>query len=66
MRLAAEKNGNIKLIDLNDIFFAYSEDSYIFIKTFDDVMITRYTMTVLEEKLVEKNFFRAHRRNNFV
>ncbi len=61
MRLAAEKNGNIKLIDLNDIFFAYSEDSYIFIKTFDDVMITRYTMTVLEEKLVEKNFFRAHR-----
>ena len=60
-RISAEKNGNIKLLDLNEIYFAYSEDSYIFIKTFDDVMITRYTMTGLEEKLAEKNFFRAHR-----
>ena len=60
-RLSGEKNGNIKLIDINEIYFAYSEDSYIFIRTFDDVMITRYTMAGLEDKLAEKNFFRAHR-----
>ena len=60
-RISAEKNGNIKLLDLDEIYFAYSEDSYIFIKTFDNVMITRYTMVGLEEKLAEKNFFRAHR-----
>ena len=60
-RLSAEKNGNIKLLDPDEIYFAYSEDSYVFIRTFDDVMITRYTMAGLEEKLADKNFFRAHR-----
>jgi two-component system, LytTR family, response regulator len=61
-RISAELNGNITLVDINDVQYAYSEDSYIFIKVYGDKLITRYTLQTLEEKLNNANFFRIHRR----
>lgn len=55
-RLTAEANGKIKLLDTNEIYYAYSEDNYVFIKTFDRKLITKFTLTALESKLDEETF----------
>ncbi|MGD9677052.1 MAG: LytR/AlgR family response regulator transcription factor [Vulcanibacillus sp.] len=60
-RLTAEANGKIKLVDVSEIYYAYTEDNYVFLKTFDKKLITRLTLTVLESKLDAENFFRTHR-----
>ncbi len=60
-RLTAELNGKIKLVDVKDIYYAYTEDNYVFLKTFDKKLITRLTLTALENKLEKKTFFRTHR-----
>lgn len=60
-RLTAEANGKIKLLDTNDIYYAYTEDNYVFIKTYDRKLITRFTLSALEGKLDEETFFRTHR-----
>lgn len=60
-RLTAELNGKIKLVDVNEIFYAYTEDNYVFLKTFDKKLITRLTLTALESKLDKETFFRTHR-----
>ncbi len=60
-RLTAELNGKIKLVDVKDIFYAYTEDNYVFIKTFEKKLMTRLTLTALENKLDKKTFFRTHR-----
>lgn len=60
-RLTAELNGKIKLVDVKDIYYAYTEDNYVFIKTFENKLITRTTLTALEGILDKRTFFRTHR-----
>lgn len=60
-KLSAELNGKIYLIDLDEVFYAYTDKNYVYIKRFDDKLITRYTLASLEEKLHNLNFFRTHR-----
>ncbi|MBF7096262.1 LytR/AlgR family response regulator transcription factor [Alkalibacter mobilis] len=60
-RISVEFNGRILLLDINEIFYAYSEGSYVFVRTFDNEYITKYTLNSLEERLDPKLFFRCHR-----
>jgi two-component system LytT family response regulator len=60
-RLTAEYKGKMILVDVKDIIYIYTEDNYVFIKTFDKQLISRYTLSMLAEKLDSKTFFRAHR-----
>ena len=60
-RLTAEYQGKLILVDVHEIIFAYSEDNYVFIKTFDKKLISRYTLSSLAERLDPKSFFRTHR-----
>lgn len=60
-RLTAEYQGKLILVDAREIIYAYSEDNYVFIKTYDKKLISRYTLSSLAEKLDPKSFFRTHR-----
>ncbi len=60
-RISAEVNGKIHLIDLDEVYYAFVDKNYVFIKKYDDKIITRYTLTSLENKLQNMNFFRANR-----
>lgn len=60
-KITAEINGKTFLVDIDEIYFAYNEDNYVFIKRDNDRLITKYTLTYLEEKLNNNNFFRASR-----
>lgn len=60
-KLSAELDGKIYLIDLDEVYYAYTDKNYVYIKRYDDKLITRYTLASLEEKLHNMNFFRTHR-----
>jgi len=60
-KITAELNGKTFLVDIDEICFAYNEHNYVFIKRENDRLITKYTLTYLEEKLSNKNYFRASR-----
>lgn len=57
-KVPCEYQGKIILVSLEDIFFCYTENEKVFVKTFDKSYFINYTMNKLEEKT---NFFRAHR-----
>ncbi len=61
IRLSAEKNGKIIILSTDDIYYFYTEQSYVYVKTANDQYITRYTLSSLEKKLDSKTFFRTHR-----
>lgn len=57
-KIPCENNGRITLIDVNKIFFCYSEGEKNYVKTDKEVYFTTKTLQELSEKT---NFFRCHR-----
>lgn len=60
-KLSADINGKICLINLEDVYYAYTDNNYVYIKKYSEKLITRYTLSSLEKKLHNMNFFRTHR-----
>lgn len=60
-RIPAEKQGKTVLVAESDIFYAFTEQDYIYIKTFTDKLFTRFTLKELEARLNSSIFFRTHR-----
>lgn len=60
-RIVAEWKGKIILVNVDEVFFAYTEGDAVFVKTFAEKMLTRYTLKELETRLHKCNFFRTHR-----
>ncbi len=60
-RIPAEKQGKTVLVAESDIFYAFTEQDYIYIKTFADKLLTRFTLKELEARLNPQVFFRTHR-----
>ena len=57
-KIPCENNGRIILIDIDKIYFCYSEDEKNYVKTDKD---TYYTSKTLYELLEKTQFFRCHR-----
>lgn len=57
-RIPCENNGRIILIDVNKVFFCYSEGEKNYVKTDKEIYYTTKTLQELAEKT---NFFRCHR-----
>jgi len=60
-RIPVEKQGKTILVAESDIFYAYSEQDYIYIKTYGDKLVIRFTLKELEARLNPRFFFRTHR-----
>jgi len=60
-RIPAEKQGKTVLVAESDVFYAFTEQDYIYIKTFNDKLFTRFTLKELEARLNPAVFFRTHR-----
>lgn len=60
-RIPAEKQGKTVLVAESDIFYAFTEQDYIYIKTYNDKLFTRFTLKELEARLNSSIFFRTHR-----
>lgn len=60
-RIPAEKMGKTVLVAESDIFYAFTEQDYIYIKTHNDKLMTRFTLKELEARLNPQVFFRTHR-----
>lgn len=60
-RIPAEIQGKTILVSESDIFFAYTEQDNIYIKTFNEKLFTRFTLKELEARLNPQIFFRTHR-----
>lgn len=60
-RIPAEKLGKTILVDIGEIFYAFTEHDYVYIKTFGDKLFTRFTLKELEVRLGGSMFFRTHR-----
>jgi len=60
-RIPAEKGGKTVLIGEQDIIFAFTEQDYVYLKTFQDKYFTRFTLKELEARLNPTVFFRCHR-----
>lgn len=60
-RIPAEKQGKTILINESDIIYAFTEQDYVYIKTYSDKLFTRFTLKELEARLGTSIFFRTHR-----
>jgi len=60
-RIPAEKNGKTVLVNEADIVYAFTEMDSVFIKTYADKLVTRYTLKDLAARLNPQVFFRTHR-----
>ncbi|ACV64480.1 two component transcriptional regulator, LytTR family [Desulfofarcimen acetoxidans DSM 771] len=60
-RIPAEKMGKTVLINEADIIYAFTEQDYVYIKTHNDKLLTRFTLKDLEARLNTNSFFRTHR-----
>lgn len=60
-RIPAEKQGKTLLVNESDIIYAFTEQDYVYIKTFHDKLFTRFTLKELESRLNSTMFFRTHR-----
>lgn len=60
-RIPAEIQGKTILVSESDIFYAYTEQDNIYIKTFNEKLFTRFTLKELEARLNPQIFFRTHR-----
>jgi DNA-binding LytR/AlgR family response regulator len=56
-----EVNGTTVPVPVEDIVYIYSEKDYVFVRTFADKLITRFTLQELTERLSPRLFFRCHR-----
>ncbi|NPV73608.1 MAG: response regulator transcription factor [Pelotomaculum sp.] len=60
-RIPAEKQGKTILVTGSDIFYAFTEKDYVYLKTYSDKLFTRFTLKELEARLNPQVFFRTHR-----
>lgn len=60
-RIPAEKLGKTILVDIGEIYYAFTEQDYVYIRTFTDKLFTRFTLKDLEARLGGGMFFRTHR-----
>jgi two-component system LytT family response regulator len=60
-RVPAEKQGKTILVSGSDIFYAFTEQDNVYIKTAADKLYTRFTLKELEARLNPQIFFRTHR-----
>lgn len=60
-RVPAERQGKTILVTEADIFYAFTEQDYVYIKTHSDKLFTRFTLKQLEARLSSGVFFRTHR-----
>lgn len=60
-RVPAEKQGKTILVSGSDIFYAFTEQDNVYIKTSVDKLYTRFTLKELEARLNPQIFFRTHR-----
>ena len=60
-KLPVDKENRTLLIDLKDICFAVVRGDYVFIKTFDQEYLTRFSISDLEKRLPSPPFLRTHR-----
>lgn len=60
-RIPAEKYGKTVLVAEGDIVYAFTEQDYVYIKTYADKLFTRFTLKELEARLNPNIFFRTHR-----
>ncbi|MCG0278966.1 MAG: LytTR family DNA-binding domain-containing protein [Thermanaeromonas sp.] len=59
--IPVEKGGKTILLDQNDLYYAYTQDDSVYLKTFAEHYPTRYTLKELLNRLDPKIFFRTHR-----
>ncbi|MEW6541424.1 MAG: LytTR family DNA-binding domain-containing protein [Bacillota bacterium] len=60
-RIPAERNGKTILVSESDIVYAFTEQDTVCIKTYDEKLLTRFTVKELEGRLDPNIFFRTHR-----
>ena len=60
-RIPAEKNGKTVLVNEADIVYAFTEMDGVYLKTYSDKLVTRYTLKDLAARLNPQVFFRTHR-----
>jgi len=60
-RIPAEKKGKTVLVPESDLFFAFTEKDYVYLKIYDEKLFVRFTLKELEKRLDPKVFFRTHR-----
>ncbi|MEG6615048.1 LytTR family DNA-binding domain-containing protein [Peptococcaceae bacterium 1198_IL3148] len=60
-RITAEKLGKTILVDMSDIFYGFTEKDCVYIKTYDEKLLTRFTLKELEARLDPTVFYRTHR-----
>ncbi|MEW6424187.1 MAG: LytTR family DNA-binding domain-containing protein [Bacillota bacterium] len=60
-RIPAEKQGKTVLVAESDIFYAFTEQDYVYLKIFAEKLLTRFTLKELENRLNPAIFFRTHR-----
>ncbi|MGQ9826132.1 MAG: LytTR family DNA-binding domain-containing protein, partial [Desulfotomaculales bacterium] len=60
-RVPAERQGKTVLVAESDIFYAFTEQDYVYLKTFAEKLLTRFTLKELESRLSPGMFFRTHR-----
>lgn len=60
-RIAVSKNGAIVLLRPEEILFVQASEGSAFVTTSNDIYDARCTLTMMEEKLSQKKFFRSHR-----
>lgn len=60
-RVPAEIQGKTILVSESDVFYAYTEQDNVYIKTFNEKLFTRFTLKELEARLNPQVFFRTHR-----
>lgn len=60
-RIIAELKGRMILVNVDDVYYAFTEGDLVYLKTYEDKMLTRFTLKELEARLNKSIFFRAHR-----
>ncbi|MCD5406741.1 MAG: LytTR family DNA-binding domain-containing protein [Desulfotomaculum sp.] len=60
-RIPAEKLGKTILVDVPDIYYAFTEQDHVYVKTYNDKLLTRFTLKNLEARLKDTVFYRTHR-----
>ena len=60
-RIPVEKEGKTILLDQNDLYYAYTQNDSVYLKTFAEHYSTRYTLKELLNRLDPNIFFRTHR-----
>lgn len=59
--IPVEYRGKTILLHDTDIIYAYTDNDYVYVKTYTDKYLTRFTLKEMESRLNPNIFFRSHR-----